>query len=328
LSITVTDLDISTRLVVERREVEEPGKVALPLSRLVSLLRELPGSGVVFETTGDSRNVTLRAESYEFRLLGEDPEEFPDFKGFSGEASLTLERDKFADMLRRVSVAAGRDANRYQLAGVCVDIEEDLLAMTATDGKRLTHDWMRISAPGTIVVSAIIPNRAVDAMCRILGIASDQLRFALHATDVQIAFDRGEMSAKNIAGKFPEYRGVIPTDVKTRVTARRGDLVQAARSASLVTDRESATILFRFEAGRIFLESKASDIGESRISIPAEVEGEPLQIRFNPAYFIDALRTVPEEEVRMDFCGPSKPAAVRGAQNYRHYLMPLVVGTR
>jgi DNA polymerase-3 subunit beta len=326
LSLEVTDLDISSRLLVERHEVEEPGMAVLPAARLTSLLRELPGGSVTFETAQDGRSVDVKAESYEFRLLGEDAEEFPDVKGFAAETSLTLQRDKVADMFRRVGIAAARDASRYQLSGVFVEIEDEDLQMTATDGKRLTHDSMRISNPKKICVSAIIPNRAVDALCRILSHGSDEVQLALHETEVQVGFDHGALMAKLVEGTFPEYQSVIPTEVKTRVKARRSELLQAAKGASLVTDKETATIRFRFGDDGIELESKASDIGKSRIQIEAEVQGDPLEIRFNPAFFIDALRTVNDEEVRMEFYGEDKPGAVRDGQNYRHFLMPLVVG--
>ncbi len=326
LSLEVTDLDISSRLLVERHEVEESGQVVLPAVRLTSLLRELPGGSVNFETAEDGRSVDVKAGSYEFRLLGEDPEEFPEVKSFEAETSLTLQRDKVADMFRRVGIAAARDASRYQLSGVFVEIEGEQLQMTATDGKRLTHDSMRISNPNKICVSAIIPNRAVDSLCRILSHGSDEVRLALQETEVQVAFDHGDLMAKLVEGTFPEYQSVIPTEVKTRVKARRSEFLQATKGASLVTDKETATICFRFGDDGIELESKASDIGESRIQIEAEIQGEPLEIRFNPVFFIDALRTVGDEEVSMEFYGADKPGAIRGGKSYRHFLMPLVVG--
>ena len=50
-----------------------------------------------------------------------------------------------------------------------------------------------------------------------------------------------------------------------------------------------------------------------------------MEIRFNPSYFVDALRKIDTEQVRMEFYGPERPGAIRGEPSYRHYLMPLVV---
>ncbi len=331
LSLDVTDLDISAHLRIDRHEVEAPGKVVLPASRLISLLRELPGQSVTLETGGDGSggsgcSVDVKAGSYEFRLLGDDPEQFPEIQDFAFEASFSLEREKVAEMFRRVGIAAARDESRYQLTGVFLEIENDRLQMTATDGKRLTHDSTAVDNPKGVCISAIVPNRAVDALCRVLAQGSDTVRFSLQESEVQIAFEHGVLLAKLVEGTFPEYQSVIPSDVKTWVKAPRTEVLQAVKSASLVTDKETATIDFRFAEDSIELNSGASDIGNSHIRIPADVRGDAFQIRFNPVFFMDALRMVTDEEVRMEFYGPDKPGAIRGGHDYRHFLMPLVVG--
>ena len=61
------------------------------------------------------------------------------------------------------------------------------------------------------------------------------------------------------------------------------------------------------------------------IRVDEDREGEDVEIRFNPSYFVDALRTIDTEQVRWEFFGPERPGAIKGELSYRHYLMPLVV---
>ena len=53
----------------------------------------------------------------------------------------------------------------------------------------------------------------------------------------------------------------------------------------------------------------------------------PIEVRFNPTYFIDALRCITEDEIRFEFLESAKPGILRGGQHYRHMLMPLVLAT-
>ena len=106
--------------------------------------------------------------------------------------------------------------------------------------------------------------------------------------------------------------------------AKRADFLAAARSAALMTDKQTASVKFRFEEGKAILSTQAREIGESKIEIPISLEGEALEVRYNPAYFIDALRCLNEEEVRIEFFNAEKPGALRGGQHYRHLVMPLV----
>ena len=324
--VAVTDLDISSRLLIERVEVEEPGQLALPAAKFLALIREIPAATVFIESTPDGQGAVLQAESYEFRLLGENPGEFPRIRQFSADAALAIPRDTLAMTLRRVAVAASRDSSRFQLTGVFFEIDGERLTLTATDGKRLTHDWIRIKNLSDQKVSAIVPNRAVDVLLRVLARGSETVGLVIDDTEIQVSFDYGQVQAKLVEGAFPDYRSAMPSEVKTKMQAHKSDLLAAAKSASLVTNKDTSTVLFDFQEGSVRLEAQASDIGESRIEVPVELQGDPLQIRFNPVYFIDALRILPDEEIRMEFCGQEKPGTIRGSDNYRHFLMPLVVG--
>jgi DNA polymerase-3 subunit beta len=90
----------------------------------------------------------------------------------------------------------------------------------------------------------------------------------------------------------------------------------------------TSTVIFRFEESGLTIWSQAKDIGETRIQIPAEVEHGPLEIRFNPSYFIDALRCIDEEEIRLEFNSGERPGVLRGGAHYRHMIMPLVLEQR
>lgn len=325
--IEVTDLDVSARLQIERQEVEKQGKLALPASLLVSLIRGFPGNKIVIDSMKDGRGATLRSEAGDcsFKILGENPDEFPEVRKFAGENALQLPGSKLGEMLDRVGVAASRDTSRYQLTGVFCEIAGKKLKMTATDGKRLTTDEMEIDNPDSLEVSGIIPNRAVDVMIKVLSQGTDTVQAALQETEVQLSFNGGELMAKLVEGTFPEYSSAIPEEVKTEVTADRGELADAVKNAQLVTNKETGAVVFRFKGNQIELEAKGSDKGEADIKIAAEIKGEDVEIRFNPSYFVDALRKIDTEQVRMEFYGPERPGAIRGEPSYRHYLMPLVV---
>ena len=325
LLVEATDLDMAARMRLERVEVMEDGEIAVPAVRLHSLLREIPDKNILIESIPNSRGAWLRASGYEFKMLGEDPAEFPESPEFHREGALEASRERFIEMLRRVSVAASRDTTRFQLTGVFFEVEDDRLTLTATDGKRLTNDHMRIGNPKGISASAIVPNRVIDVLSKVLAQGPDEFCFNLGDPNFQAGFGRGELTAKVIQGTYPDYRAALPSQVNFRVTGKKTDFLSAAKSAALMTDRETATVLFRFEDAKACLSTQATEIGESRIEIPIALEGSTFEVRYNPAYLIDALRCLSEEEVRIEFVDPDRPGAVRSGQHYRHLVMPLVV---
>src|SRR5690606_5875565 len=247
LVVETTDLDLSSRVKIERVEIEEAGALALPAARLQSLVREIPGSAIAIESAPEPAfSAKLRADGYDLSLLGDDPTEFPLVQVFAAEKAISVPREKFLETLRRVSVAAARDTGRYQLTGVFFEVDEEKVVLTATDGKRLTNDVLRIENPDAISVRAIVPNRAVDALLKILTAGDETIRLAFTESEIQVGFGYGEFMAKLIEGSYPDYTVAIPKEKKTKVTAKKSDLLAAVRSASLVTDRDSATVCFSF----------------------------------------------------------------------------------
>jgi DNA polymerase-3 subunit beta len=325
LVVEATDLDVGVRIRVERVEILEDGELALPGQRMTSLVKELPQKELVFEALPEENGVTLRGEGYEFQVLGDDPREFPEMPTAKSDEGVGVSRDKFVEVLRRVAIAASRDPSRYQLTGVFFEIDGERLTLTATDGKRLTNDQMRVENSAGVEAKGIVPNRAVDTLLKVVLQGDSEIRLVIGEANLQVRFGKGDLTAKLIQGAYPDYKVAVGQPVAARVTAKRNDFLSAARSAALMTDRDTNTVIFSFREGSAFLSTQARSIGASRIEVPISLQGEPVEIRFNPTYFVDALRCVTEDDVRFEFLASNKPGTVRGGQHYRHMLMPLVV---
>lgn len=325
LQIEATDLDMAARMHLERVEVLEPGGLALPAVRLHSLVREIPDRSVMVEGFPDGRGAALRAGGFEFKLLGDDPREFPELPSPATQGVVRASREKFLEMLRRVAVASSRDSSRFQLTGVFFEVDGDTLTLTATDGKRLTNDSMSVTNPSRVTASAIVPNRVVDVLLKALSSGTEEFEFVLGDPNFQASFGRGALIGKVIQGSYPDYHPAIDDQVQARVIAKRNDLLAATKTAALMTDKNTATVLFRFEETRVCLSTKATEIGESKIEVAIQLEGAPFEVRYNPTFFLDALRSLPDDEVKIEFSHPDRPGAVRDSMNYRHLVMPLVL---
>ena len=329
LEIEATDMEVAGLVRIERVEVVEEGEMALPAGRLSSILREIPptASTVAIETVTEMHGASVQAEGFQFKLFGHDPEEFPHITEPETRKKIQIARRSFVQALKRVAIAASRDPTRYQLGGVFFELGSGKLTLTATDGKRLTNDFLKVDESGD-ETSAIVPNRAVDAILKVLGSVEDEdEKFVLGFTDTDVVVrtEGSQLNAKLIEGNYPNYRNALPQDAPVKVKMKRAELLSAAKGAQLMTDDTTSTVVFRFDGDGLTIFSQARDVGETRIHIKADVEKGPLEIRFNPTYFIDALRTIEDEEVRIEFQSTDKPGVIRGGAHFRHMVMPLVL---
>jgi DNA polymerase-3 subunit beta len=333
LLVEATDLDICGRALVHKVEVERDGRLALPSARLLSIIKEIPDDLVTIVSRADPPGATIEAGGYQFKILGNSPDEYPTLREPETHATVSLRRERLHDSLKRVSVAASRDPTRYQLNGVYISIEKGRVSFTATDGKRLTHDHFRLDDGIDGNHTVILPNQAVEIFLRVLSTHSlpdETVTLAFSSTHLTLKTRDHQISSNLIEGLYPNYQSVFPPEPKVRIKAQRLALLSAARSASLTTDKQTLTVLFRITPESLVMESNAKDVGESRIQIRIEAQGDgfsveqPLDVRFNPVYFIDALRTFEEDDVVLEFTDAKRPVIFKSTGNYRHLVMPLV----
>ena len=328
LAAEATDLELSGQVALPKAEIEEEGRMAVPCARLLSIVKEIPEDYVVLATTGDTPYETnLETVGYHFKILGHDPAEFPQSAELEGTRPITVSRSKLHESLRRVAVAASRDPTRYQLNGVFVEVSGGKIHFTATDGKRLTHDSFKPTQDDGLQISAILPNQAVDVFLRVLSsqmIQDETVKLHLSETHVALSTEDTRITSTLIDGLFPDYKSILPAETRLKVRASRSALLHDSKSAALTTDKQTATVLFRFAPEAVVVESNSKDIGESKIEVPVESKGDELEIRFNPVFLIDALRTFEENDVVLELTSADRPTVVKSAQSYLHLVMPLV----
>jgi DNA polymerase III subunit beta len=335
LEVQANDLEVAGLIKIERVEVLEEGDLALPAAKLLNILRDIPQTvaTIDFNPIPETRGTEVNGEGYEFKLHGHDAEEFPRISEIKASKQIGIVRETFVSCLKRVAVAASRDTTRYQLAGVFFELKGGKLTLTATDGKRLTNDHVKVEDKGKDKeeVDAIVPNRAVDVILKLLSSSANggDEKFSLGFTDTDVVVRTGlsQINARLIEGTYPNYRNALPQDCPIKAKMKRIDLLSAAKGAQIMTDDSTSTVVFRFEADNLKISSQAKE-GETKIQIKAEVEKGPLEIRFNPTYVIDALRCIDDEEVRIEFQSQDRPGVIRGGQHYRHMIMPLVIESR
>ena len=71
-----------------------------------------------------------------------------------------------------------------------------------------------------------------------------------------------------------------------------------------------------------------ADVGGAVERIPAQTEGEKLDISFNPNFVLDGLSSVSTEEVAMEFTAASRPGIFRSveesdASSFIYLVMPV-----
>src|SRR6184192_1689222 len=321
--LTTTDLDVGVRGRFEAN-VEKDGATTLPARRLFTIIRELPSSEVQFEVDGKNAAFIRSGQSF-FKILGLPEEEFPPLPKFENAKVVTMRQKDLHDGLRKTAYAISTDETRYVLNGVLFSFKENKLTLVATDGRRLAM-LIELEFPRSHEADIIVPTKAVTELQRLL---TDDGDVKVSVGTGQIAFDLNNtlLVSKLIEGNYPNYKQVIPTETKERVTLERETFLNSLRRVSLLASDKSNSIKLSFSKNNIEITANTPEVGEARESLPVVYKGRDFSIASNPEFLMAPLRNLTEDEVFFDLIDEMSPGVLKIQTPFLYVLMPMRVSS-
>ena len=323
LKMTTTDLDMSIKAVCECETVEE-GCSTLPVKLLFNAVAKV-AEGQMSVSVDSSERGEIVAGNAKFRLTGMPVSAFPKLPQDDDAYSYSMPQATLKEMLRKVAYAASQDDTRRTLKGVLASFKDEKLTMVATDGRRLAMVEKETEFPKDAEKDIVLPSKAVAELQRSLNGDSD-VSILVQKSQVCFKIDSTLIYSKLIDDKYPNYRQVIPRETAQQITVDRQLLLDALDRASVMMMDEAHSTLLVFESGKLTVSSSASEIGEAKDVVPIKYAGEKIEIMFNPAYVMDALKAIDDEEVTINLNDGHSPAVIKCSIPFLYVLMPLRIG--
>ena len=330
LEVVGNDLEIGVRCTMggtgdakSPADVAEEGILVLPAARVSGLLRESQDEQVTLESDGNL--ATLRLKDSRYKIVGTDPADFPDLPAFDARSAVKVETSDFSAMIRRTIFATSEESTRYALTGILLDLREGELRLVASDGKRMAFVRKKTAGTGK-PVKVIVPPKALQLLDRVLGEEDTVVQLQVEENQIKMQTSRAMIFSRLIEGSFPEYEEVIPKGADRKVSVPAAPFHSAMRRAALMTSDKGKAVKLSFSKNRLRLETRAAEIGESEIDLEIAYTAEPLEMVFNPDYFIDFLRVVEDASLEIDLKDRNTAAVLRAAGgDYTYLVMPLKI---
>ena len=325
LELTSTDLDISVIAVVSAT-VLQPGATTVPAKRFFGIVRELPTPEIELEVD-DHHVCSLQSGASYYKINGMAAEEFPPVVRFVEEQKIVFDQALIKGMLRKTSFAMSTDESRYVLNGIFFSIKEHKMIMVATDGRRLALAEADIEVTAEQQHDFIVPTKAINELSRLLQGAG---QLEVRRTPNQVAFtlldEKGgsiQMISKLVDGTYPNYRQVIPGETKERIALGREEFLQALRRAEFMTSDKSNSVKLSFGNNNLGIAANAPEVGEGRESLAINYQGKEMSIAFNPAYLMDPLKALDNDEVFFELIDELSPGVIKINGPFLYVLMPM-----
>lgn len=326
VTLSGTDAEIGIRCVIDGVSISQPGTLLLPASKTLSILKECRGELITVKLEGVT--VYLMGDRSEFKLSSSDPAEFPDVPEFQERDYYLIPANVLRQGIARTLFAADVESTRYALGGVVADFSNGKMTFVATDTRRLAISegvFEKAGNPEAPEVLPVIPQKAMSLVERLLSdCGAEDVSFSVTNKNMTVRAGNTTIRSRLVEGRFPQYRSVVPSNPSIRVEILAGAFHAAVRQALIVTNEESRGVDFNFSAGLLTLNSKAAEVGQSKIEVPIGYDGEPLTITFDPRYVADFLKVLESvTQVVVELVDPETAGTFRVNEDYTYVVMPL-----
>ncbi len=275
----------------------------------------------------DGKNAaSIRSGQSFFKILGLPEEEFPPLPKFDDAKVVTIRQKDLRDGLRKTSYAISTDETRYVLNGLLFSFKDNKLTLVATDGRRLAMLDIDLEFPRSHEADIIVPTKAVTELQRLL---TDEGDVRVSVGSGQIAFDLNNtlLVSKLIEGNYPNYKQVIPGEMKERVTLERETFLNSLRRVSLLASDKSNSIKLNFSKNNIDITANTPEVGEAKESLPVVYKGREFSIAFNPEFLMAPLRNLTEDEIFLDLIDEMSPGVIKIQSPFLYVLMPMRISS-
>ncbi len=320
LTIRATNLEIGIQIAIQAK-IERPGEVLVPTQLFLQFLSTVQSKKTVtLELVEGTILVSAPGVATKIKAIAGD--ETPTVPQIESEFEFTLPSEKLLQGLRAVWWSAATTGIKPELSSVYISAQQDTLVFAATDSFRLAEKRMQISGLPEFG-HILLPYKNAMELAKVLE-GLDKIDILITKNNLAIRTESLYFLSRLVEGTFPNYNAIIPKEKKTTLVILKQDFLEALRSSTIFSDR-FYQLQFMVTKDTVTIETKSADTGESSVQLPAVVEGEPLEIRFNYRYIIDCLQNISTDSVSCDLNGPGKPMVIRsvGETGFLYLVMPM-----
>ena len=325
LILQATDLEAACRYQIAAVQVEQEGEALVPAERLAGIVRESADEdSLTIETEKEA--CVIRGAGSRFKVFGYDPGEYPAVAEFADKGDFQISAPTLSAMIGKTLFATAKAHSHYAISGVLWEASGKRLQLVATDGHRLAQAKGALAKSAARDAAAIVPGKLMALIQRVAGDGEDTLEVKIEENQILIRTARAVLASSLVQGNFPKYADVIPKECTRKARIKTAAFEHRIRQAALLTNEESRGVRLSFKATEVVLSSRAPEAGEAEVTCPIALEGEPLDIAFNPLFLTDALRVVDVEDISFEMNAANKPAVIKAGNDFLYVLMPVDLG--
>lgn len=322
LELTGYDLEIGIKTSISVKS-QDKGEFILNARLFSEMIKKMPEENILVEIS-ENLQVTLSSGVTTFNLFATSAEEYPELPAKEEEESFSISQPVLKEMINQTKFAVAVTDIKPIFKGELFEIENGLLTLVAIDGFRLAVRYEPVKYDGNL--KFVVPSKTLNEIVGLLSENDDEI-VTLYLSKKHIIFEiNGYMVySRLLEGEFHPYKSAIPENSSTEVIADRKELIAALeRCMLLINERTPSPVRFHFDNNNIKI-SCSTALGKINDEIPVDISGPAIEIGFKCKFFIDPLKAIKEDKVKLQLNGSLLPMKIVPCEgnSYTFLVLPL-----
>lgn len=304
--------------------VEEAGRAIVPGKLFMEVVRKLPDA--VAYLTLDEKTLKIECGRSKNNVQCIEYEDFPEMRFQGDQIDISLSPNDWKRMIAETSFAVAQDDSKPILTGVLMELDENI-TLIATDAYQFAMRFMPLKAP-VAPCSIVIPGKTILEVGRMMEEATtEEAKLTFSRTHIRVELNQSVLTARLIDGDYIKYKQLLPKEHKTRVLIDRAELMESLDRAMLMAREGNNNVIMKFHANRLNIVA-TSFVGAVDENIDVQINGDDIDIAFNPKYCLNILKCIPTEKIYLDFTTPISPCVIRPStgDGYYYLVVPVRIG--
>lgn len=322
VTLTGYDLEVGSIIVIDA-EVKESGKIILAAKNFCDIMRMLPDDSVLLES--DDRNICkIKSGETDYSLIGTSADEYPELPTLSKFSPVKMNLNLLKDMIKRTVFSVSTGERNPVHSGVKFEIEEKNIVLVAVDGARLAIRREIIEREDENILNFVVPSKTLNEILKLNADEEAEIEILVGDRHLIFRMDNYEIVSRLLEGNFINYKSAIPMTSSTQVIANTRRLIECIERTSLIITDRSSPVRLVVEDGTMKF-SSVTAIGTATDKMPAEIEGNKVEVGFNNRFLIDALKATEQDEIRMEFGSSNQPIIIKPFEGDSFFYLVLPV---
>lgn len=317
------DLEIGIKTEIRARSTDK-GQFIINPKLFGEIVRKMNTDEVTLEVIENKQLRVIGGET-EYTVMIMSAEEFPSLPKKNDECEvIEVAQPILKNMIYQTIFAVSQTDTKPILKGELFEFADNVFHMVAIDGYRLAVRKESIKYGET--TSFVVPSKALSEIAKLLK-DDDELSCEIYLSRKHALFEFSGYTvySRLLEGEFHNWRGSVPKTSATEVIIDRKELIQSLeRAAILINERVKSPVRCRFENGELKL-SCATSVGKINDKISVECTGPMIEIGFNCKFFLDPLKVIVDDKVKLLLNGATLPMKIvsLSGDDYTYLVLPV-----